>query len=604
MTSAFGSLRSFTKTSAFTMLCAALFLTACGGPSARSPSALKDQFSGAEFYYYDLADRKDIIEQFKKAMVANYAPLEIKKQRINLNIDTLFSDALAVEDAVADVSSVTEQAAANLAFIDRVHKIVAAFRDTHLWMTTVVAAPSVFNGLELGEVGNKFYIIGLREKILQYAAAKSATPHLYNQIALGDEIVSIDGAPVNDLVTELMPYEAASSLAFQRLSAVKAVTNRNYSAPTQATAIYEIRKANGSTFKVELPYFFNSKSVTRPDAAHLYKERGFVAANDLKMDWDANKRTWIYDSSFPVSGYDAYSQLPSGLLAAADWSEDGSLTMRTGFLLRDGKAYGVLQMYSFMGKTLTNPATGEAKPFSKVVSDYVASLAAAKTPLILDLRNNGGGNTGYTIPVLAAVAKTGESYPAFTKSFRITRKIRQMLETYPPTALNEAELDKIEYDELKSAIADRRSHTNALSQADSITSSIGGYDEPVVVMVTPNCISSCDITSMLMQASKRTTIIGSHSNGTGAGMTGYTGFAGAEWRDEFDVIRVNIPNFLFGKPGAPDQVVHTGNAFFDLNSENVPVQADVNYESQLVDFLEGSSGWFNKAIEVIKTQQN
>jgi hypothetical protein len=582
---------------------AVLFVTACGSPS-QGPSVLKDQFSGSEFYYYDQADRKDIIEQFKKAMVANYAPLEIKKQRINLDVDALFDAALAAENGITDVSSVTEQAAGNLAFIDRVHKIVAAFRDTHLWMSTVVTAPSVFNGLELAEAGNKFYIVGLREKILQFAAVNSATPSLYNQIALGDEVISIDGTSLNDLVTNLMPFESASSQAFQRQSAVKALTNRNYSAPTQATAVYEIRKANGSTFKVELPYVFNSGTTARPDAEHLYKERGFVAAKDLKMTWDETKRTWSYKSGFPVSGYDAYSQMPNGLLAGTEWSEDGELIMRTGFLLRDGKAYGVLQLYSFMGKNLTSSATGEVKPFSKAISDYVTSLASAKTPLILDLRNNGGGITAYTMPVLAAVAKTGESYPAFTKSFRVTRKIRQMLETYPPTALNEAVLDKIEYEELKSAIADRRTHTNALSQADSITSSIGGYDEQVVVLVTPNCISSCDITSMLMKASKRTTIIGSHSNGTGAGMTSYTGFADSKWRDEFDVIKVNIPNFLFGFPGAPDQVIHTGNAFYDLNSENVPVEADVNYESQLVDFLEGSSGWFNKAIEVIKAQQN
>ncbi len=602
MTSAYGSICAFIKSSAL-LICTSTILSACGSPSSQSPSALKDQFAGAEFYYYDQADRIEVLAQFKKAMDANYAPLEIKKQRIGLDFNVLYADAIAFENTIADVSDVTEQAAANLAFIDRVHQVVAAFRDTHLWMSTVVAAPTILNGLELKEVGSKFHIVSIREKILQYAAASSTNPTLYSRIALGDEVISIDGSPVDTLVTQLVPYEAASTLAFQRESAVKALTARNYKAPEQATSVYEIRKANGDTFRVELPYFYNSKSVVRPDAAHLYKERGFIAANDLKLTWGPTQRVWKTDSSFPAIGYDSYSQLPSGMLASTDWNSDGQLTMRTGFILRDGKAYGVLQMYSFMGKTLTNPA-GEAKLFSKVISDYVASLAAAKTPLILDLRHNGGGNTGYTIPVLAAVAKTGESYPAFTKSFRITRKIRQMLETYPPTALNEDKLDKIEYEELKSAIADRRTHTNALSQAASVTSSIGGYDEPVVVLVTPNCISSCDITSMLMQASKRTTIIGSHTNGTGAGMTSYTGFAGSEWRDEFDIIKVNIPNFLFGMPGPADNVVHTGNAFYDLNSENVPVQADIQYKDQLGDFLDGSNGWFNKAIEVIKTQQN
>ena len=88
MTSAYGSICAFIRASAL-LIGTSIILSACGSPSSQSPSALKDQFAGAEFYFYDQADRTEVLAQFKKAVDANYATLEIKKQRIGLDFNVV-----------------------------------------------------------------------------------------------------------------------------------------------------------------------------------------------------------------------------------------------------------------------------------------------------------------------------------------------------------------------------------------------------------------------------------------------------------------------------------------------------------------------------------
>jgi hypothetical protein len=94
-------------------------------------------------------------------------------------------------------------------------------------------------------------------------------------------------------------------------------------------------------------------------------------------------------------------------------------------------------------------------------------------------------------------------------------------------------------------------------------------------------------------------LIGTHSNGTGAGFTYQDSRTALNWRDNYYVLSTQIPNFLFGNPGG-----QVGNFIYpssveSLNSENKPVMADVTYDVTMDDVLKNDAGWINKAIEVL-----
>jgi len=591
----------------FLFLIASNLMISCYRDS--SPSRTKDEFSGASFLYYAKEDRLEIFRQLKMAMENNYALRDIKAKRIGVDTSNLFESFLSNEEKIENVEGSKAQAIGNLAFLDRVRKLIASYQDTHLSVKSLVAAPVIMNGLELREVDGKFYVAAMRKKLVEFAAVNSSVPEAYAKISLGDQILSIDGQPVDSLVARLMVYERASSDAFRRFSATRRLTTRDYAYPEMPFSDYEMIKNNGELYSVKLPYFYkNLSGATRADANYLLKELGFYDLKNLTLTWNEQDKTWDFASeSIPVEGFDRLGQVPADLVGKQEWVNqdvEKDLALRTGFIIKGGKAYGVAQIFTFMAMAMENTATGEKAAFEAALKAFVVELKRSEIPLIIDIRNNGGGYTSLPAAVLAAIAKTGETYPVFTRAARVTRHIRQMMEAEQPSGLGQVGYDSelTAFDQLKLAISEGRSHTWAIDASDKIKSSIGGYDQPVVALITPNCISSCDITSMLFEASNRVTLLGTHSNGTGAGMTSSDPFTGPSWTDTFDVIKVNIPNFLFGRPGKMDAHIHAGSAFYDLNSENVPVHADIQYDYTIQDLFDGSRGWFSKAIEILSAQ--
>jgi len=57
---------------------------------------------------------------------------------------------------------------------------------------------------------------------------------------------------------------------------------------------------------------------------------------------------------------------------------------------------------------------------------------------------------------------------------------------------------------------------------------------------------------------------------------------------------------LFGYAGRLDTIVNSEDNGYELfDTENRPTIADVQYHDTLRDFLDRSSGWYEKAIEVL-----
>lgn len=133
-------------------------------------------------------------------------------------------------------------------------------------------------------------------------------------------------------------------------------------------------------------------------------------------------------------------------------------------------------------------------------------------------------------------------------------------------------------------------------------SKVKGFNSPIVALVTADCISACDKMSFLLKSSKRAVIVGTHSNGTGAGYLS-TDDLNTKWEDPLRVFSTTIPNYLFGVPGESfDTTVFGDNSSSAMCSENKPTMADVQYSPTMIDVARNNLGWLQKAAQVLESQ--
>lgn len=593
-------------------LCAGAIAVSCG--KASTPAALKDQFSGAEFLYLDQNDRSAVVGDLRNMTIDNYALLSIKAARgIVPDAKKMFDDAIAKEAQIENIgdADVLGQARSNLLFLDRIRVVIANFQDSHFSSSPMVARPTILNGLEVRRVDGDIRVATKRSQILEFDGSHAIDPAAYKSIAIGMKVISIDGVPALKAAEALLPFISASTPSSRDMWAAAALSQRSFSYPEKSYADWEFATDNGQTLKVRLPFFY-SNTVTRKDALFFLKAKGFQPLNDLRLNWSEKDRGWAYNRAITVEGF-VPQGAPAGLVGEQVWSgvssenTVGGPTFRTGYLMKAGKVYGVLQVFEFSSQKVTQSNAEAAVAFDQPVVNFVKSLKQAETPLIIDLRTNGGGDPMNSIAILAAIAKKDGVYPSTNRALRVTRVIRQMLELEDAGKL--PDLNKFNYDatslqELRAAVAERREYTTAFTLTDDVKANpaVGGYEQKIVALITPMCISACDGMALLLKASKRATLIGTMTNGTGAGFIGNDQFDGSHFRDRLQLVSLRIPNRLFGPGGETGRrVFNDPDAYIKYNSENQPPVADVNYIESAGDIQSSSVKWFDKALEVLNT---
>lgn len=590
--------------------CAGVIAVSCG--KASTPASVKDQFSGSEFLYLDQNDRASVLTDLRNMTIDNYALLSIKAARgIVPDAKKMFDEAIAKETQIENVADTDTlgQARANLLFLDRIRAVIGSFQDSHFSSTPVVARPTILNGIEVRRVGGEIRVATKRSQILDFDGSHAIDPVAYKSIAVGMKVISIDGVPALKAADALLPFLSASTPSSRDMWAAAALSQRSFSYPEKSYADWEFATEGGASLKVRLPYFY-SNTVSRKDALFFLKAKGFQPLNDLRLNWSEKDRGWAYNRAITVEGFSPQGA-PAGLVGEQIWSgvaSDNSVggpTFRTGYLMKAGKAYGVLQIFEFSSQKVTQSTADAAVGFDQPVVNFVKSLKQAETPLIIDLRTNGGGDPMNSIAVLAAIAKKDEAYPSTNRALRVTRVIRQMLELDESGKL--PDLNKFNYDatsmqELRAAIADHREYTTAFTLTDDVKANpkVGGYEQKIVALISPMCISACDGMALLLKGSKRATLIGTTTNGTGAGFIGNDQFDGSKFLDHLQVVSLRIPNRLFGPGGELGRrVFNDAEAYVKYNSENQPPVADVNYIESNDDILNSSTKWFDKALEVL-----
>ena len=578
-------------------------------------SSVKDVYDGIKFQYFNQEDRLLILNDFLKTVELEYALLPLKAKRIGLDFTKMKAEAIARETnseniliLASDRTNISErervsflQAKSNMEFLDRMQALVAQFQDTHFSLQEKISRPFVYTGIRMHRIDGKVIVGAIEKKFMGMASKLSGAD--FSRISIGDEVIAINGRAVEERVNELKKYISGSSDEFIDYQAIRALTirNNNYDASNSITITFR----NAGTFK--LPLFANKPkdSTPRLDAMTFFNKMGIPSDSaTIGMSYDKSSKQWI-DGALSFEGYSP-AKLHFNLKGLTELlGDDGAPALRTGYYINKGKTYGVLQILTFMTK---NVKVGDNQmSFIDGIRAFILELKENQLPLILDLRINGGGNGNLPAQVLSVLAEEGVVYPGATSGFRMTSYMRQVQEPdMHQEVVGEDQSFGLTMDEMRTFFQktiDERLDYTPMFASEVIpydSAKVKGFSNKIVALVTANCISACDKMSFLLKSSGRATIIGTHSNGTGAGFLS-TGELNTKWEDRLRVFETQVPNYLFGVPGKSfETTVFDDNSAETMCSENRPTIADVQYAPTMLDVARNNIGWLQKAAEVLE----
>ncbi len=575
-----------------------------------SASAALDEYSGNGFQYFDQKDRVKTVRRLCEDLENNYALWELKKELVGLDSKAHCRALIAAEEAVGDPDpkDTVAQAKANLAFFDRVKKFGAGFKDTHFSIRTTGPRSMIYLPLTVRKVDGKYLVTGRSQKLLQHIAQFSGGDSVAN-ISIGDELVEFNGKPVASEVTALIPYQSQGTEQGAEMRAIDAMFSRDYAYPSSPIATLTLKSAaDEKVQKVEMSWIYRDPK--RRDEKVYFDAIGFKDVTDLRRKYDSESKKWIIQPLFDEE-YVPSHDMGKNLRDVREYLgfEEKESAIRKGLYVSGGKTFGVLQVFTFSEEFVTTAsASGTAgkEAFLDVIRSTVIDFKTMGVPLILDLRENGGGDSSYPAKVLSMLTPKGNVYPGATRAFRVTHYVRSTHDNLPHLireslgreltgGVSDEELIEL----LNQAVKTKSSLTQAYSDSGiQPDPEVAGFEAPIVALISPNCVSACDMMATLLKSSGRAVILGTNTSGTGAGFT-FGGDYSRFWKDGLQIFTTSIPNFLFGAPGGP-----AGQKFFPgqakaLCTENRPTVADIRYETTLSDVKNGDLGWLQKAVEAI-----
>jgi hypothetical protein len=581
---------------------------------------LRDVYSGIKFHYLDRKDRIMIVNDFLNTVDLDYALLPLKEKRIGLNFKQLREDAIAAEMAAEDFTLVGidrkneelrarvsfQQASSNMDFLDRMQLLVSKFKDTHFGIGETIARPYTYMGLRLFRVNGKIIVGSIDKKFIAMVEKLSGTD--FSQIRIGDEVKSIDDVAVEDRINELRPYVDSSTPEFTDMGAVRALTLRNFKYDKKNFMKIEFKSAG--TYKMPLYVNNPADSTPRLDAITYFEKIKIPSdSTSIGIAFDKTTGKWTDSATMSFQGYSVYN-LKENLKGVTELNDDGGApAIRTGYFIQKGKTYAVMQLMTFSTRNVKNTVTDAEMPFLDAIRAFALDAKQNELQVILDLRVNGGGNASFPAAVLKIFSEEKAEYGGPTRGYRVTSYMRNIEEPgYYQQVEGEDVSEGLVYDDLRNIMDEALNegkvyapmYNTGTVRADA---RVGGFAQKMVVLVTPNCISACDMTSFLFQESKRATLIGTSSNGTGAGYRSSSEL-NTQWTDPLRVLTTNVPNFLFGRPGLEiEKSVYGENSVEELCSENIPAVADVKYSTTMLDIARGNLGWLQKAAQVLDSKE-
>jgi Peptidase family S41 len=461
-------------------------------------------------------------------------------------------------------------------------------------------------GIELRLVEGRVVVANREKKLVSYLKTVAGVGDVEQILATGNEVLEIDGRPVQERLRDLARYVPGSSEAARLERASDALTRRDFAYPERSAASLTITVA-GARRVVELPWWI-SPDGARHVMTQAYVRRTGLATTDL-LDWryDPRRDAWDRDAGAAQGYLRTDSILPPGDAASLrEYADDQSRpAVRLGEVVRRrDRAFCYLQILTFHTETL---ATRDGRqPFAAVIEGFVKECKEKELDLVLDLRQNEGGYLSHSSALLAMLGQRQRAYPggalllrANTLNQLIYQQRAPMVGGVPARTGDDAFEPGHIAEAIGAARKAQQEFTPAfLEQPLRASDAVGGYEGRVVALITPTCMSACDRLAALLRSSGRAVLVGGPTEGAG-GSQQETKNLPVRWSDPEGVLSLSIPNAAMGVQRAlPIAGAHgerpTDEFFNGLGFENRPVRPDIAYATRLDDVTGHNRGWLDQ----------
>ena len=525
----------------------ALVISGCGGSSGPS------EYLGQNVALFDPKSVMQIIEKSKipkaqfldsiagmqRAFKVSYIGYNLKKSLIGKSGDEIFA-ACKVNAAKAP------EKLSSLEVYDYVLQCLAGLKDTHVNFNAMNGANTITTGIaEVEYIAKKLYISKTRDNLIKRfeEIQEVAVGSLAAKLKPGTEILAINGAPPSVKINELKKYISASSPAYEDIDAAGDVFSRNYNYPKEKNIVLSLKAADGTVSEAILPWVQLSSNGGSVESRAVLAGKGIPVTSEISTAAGlmAKDGLGLTDSLF--------DELSSERTFV---SEDASEVMVTGIANLQNKNYCYLQLKTFSipdDKLLTYKiyesvnSKLQALSFPETVKNFLSSCQTFRAPLVLDLRNNNGGNPDVAdaLYTMLETDKTTKTYLA-ENMFVSTGNLAFVNGMLDNADQPESGLDGIlAFESVKNAKNLPLGDWYLIKKTD-LTKSI--FTGKVSVLTSPACISACDAIANRFKLSGRAKLIGTPTNGTGFGF-GKVFATKTTFNDEMNLYSVEMPNHAF-----------------------------------------------------------
>lgn len=475
-----------------------------------------------------------------------YAPANWKLQSLGVNIFELRPWTDRVRAAKSD-----------LEYYETAAKFVATFRDGHTGYTT----PSRF----VADLG--VYVDIYDDKVLIDQIVRSRLPIADFPFQIGDELVSLDGKPVETIIGELGAQQSYSNPRTTRRASADGITLRLQSEYPRATELPDrsqvvVRRASGDLETYTIPWTKTGsplESIGPVPSPFFGREPGRNQVRSSGFD-PLELLNDLHNWSAPAARYQARQRIIEGenetvteRSYVTGWgSRNPYFTLPTGFQLRAGRLAsdvfysGVYQSEGNRIGYLRIPNFAPAAPAGLVLAQLDAEIAffrANTDGLVVDVsRNTGGGCIGLDYAArfipnkfwffgeqLRVTQNTIFTYDLYLNAARQLRADQWVIDTYAAIL-----------EELKASQKLNRSMTGPFPACTSAVSSpffrpasfendpltapdgrVIAYEKPIIFLADDFSVSFGDIFPAMMQDNKRGPIVGMRTGGWGGSISGW-----------------------------------------------------------------------------------
>lgn len=545
------------------------------------------------------------IETLRTSMQNSYIGYNVKKKLMGLSGDEVFDHCLQTEKKYSEPISSFE-------FMDHIHACLALFQDGHVsakqpYRPTNVTTGIAYTYLSHGEV----YVANLRTKLLTAFDLLNEQPEgtLENQLFVGQKIISIDGVPARQALEEIVPLISGSTLKYRQNLAADLLFTRGRAYPTKKSVDLVLESKTGERLKISMPWVITSNQAsTLESRLHLHYQ-GLKTYSEYGFSTASASGFVVQDPIFSLEEVQTYN----------DSTE--SLTLKTGYtqvaLESSKQKVCYLGSYNFdvaasgeIGSALFKEGDSTALEYMTVVKDFLKTCQDQSLPLVLDLRENGGGDSNLAAELFFSFVTEDNPSIFEARSYALNHGNRDTLlnRIYDISPLPRDLENELAFEALKEKPQFQDGMTSwMVSQKKKYSTKI--FTGPMITLISSNCVSACENLANRLKVAQRTVFVGTATSGTGFG---YVSMSSSETkaRDPFNLFEVTIPNQAFQSYAMTDfsglhETEKMRGKLVPLSEisflENSPTTPDITYEltaKDLVDF----SDYRASLIDVMKKQ--